>query len=78
MYPALHSTIRDVLDSESETKVQSAKIHGSRFIEQLAYLTRTFAFYMHREYDRLKNSLKNYPPPPPMHSYNYSFYFSSS
>ena len=87
MYPALHSTMRDVLDSDSETKVQfileplaftqvaaSAKIHGSRFIEQLAYLTRTFAFYMHREYDRLKNSLKNSPPP--THSYNYPLFIS--
>ena len=78
MYPALHATIRDVLVSDDETKVQfimeplafpevaaSAKMHGMRFIEQLAYLTRTFAFYMRREYDEIKNSLKNNPPPPP-------------
>ena len=71
MYPALHSNIRDVLESDVETKVQfileplaftqvaaSAKMHGARFIQQLAYLTRTFAFYMHREYDKLKNSQK--------------------
>ena len=81
MYPALHSNIRDVLESDVETKVQfileplaftqvaaSAKMHGARFIQQLAYLTRTFAFYMHREYDKLKNSLKNNPPPPPNYS----------
>ena len=81
MYPALHSNIRDVLESDVETKVQfileplaftqvaaSAKMHGARFIQQLAYLTRTFAFYMHREYEKLKNSLKNNPPPPPNYS----------
>ena len=79
MYPALHSTIRDVLESDVETKVQfileplaftqvaaSAKMHGARFIQQLAYLTRTFAFYMHREYDKHKNSLKNNPLPLPI------------
>ena len=79
MYPALHATIRNVLESDDETtKVQfileplafpqvaaSAQMHGMRFIEQLAYLTRTFAFYMHREYNEIKNSLKNNSPPPP-------------
>ena len=86
MYPALHSTIRDVLESDENTKVQfimeplifpqvaaSAQMHGTRFIEQLAYLTRTFAFYMHREYLNLNNLLKNNPPPPPRFSdFNHS------
>ena len=72
MYPALHSTIRDVLESDIPTKVQFimeplaypivaalAKTHGARFIEQLSYLSRTFAFYMHREYQKLLESLKS-------------------
>ena len=28
-------------------------LHGQRFIEQLSYLTRTFAFYIHREYQQI-------------------------
>ena len=75
MYPALHSTIRDVLESDDATKVQfimeplafqtvaaSAKMHGNRFIDQLAYITRTFAFYMHREYMRITNFGLSDPP----------------
>ena len=66
MFPTLHSTIRDVLSSNEATKVQFIieplafpqltncyKIHGQRFIEQLSYLTRTFAFYIHREYHKI-------------------------
>ena len=65
MFPTLHSTIRDVLTSNEATKVQFIleplafpqlancfQIHGQRFIEQLSYLTRTFAFYIHREYQK--------------------------
>ena len=65
MFPALHSTIRDVLDSNEATKVQFIleplafpllfhcfKIHGQRFIEQLSYLIRTFAFSIDKEYKK--------------------------
>ena len=66
MFPTLHSTIREVLDSTEATKVQFileplafpelaslAKVHGQRFVEQVSYLTRTFAFYIHREYQSI-------------------------
>ena len=66
MFPTLHSTIRDVLGSDDLVKVQFIieplafhqlsncfQLHGQRFIEQLSYLTRTFAFYMHREYQAI-------------------------
>ena len=63
MFPSLHVTIRDILASDENQKVQfileplafpdifqSFKIHGNRFIQQLSYLTRTFVFYIDREY----------------------------
>ena len=63
MFPSLHSTIRGVLDSDVSTITQfileplafpqialDFKNHGKRFIDQLSYLTRTFAFYIDREY----------------------------
>ena len=66
MFPTLHSTISNVLTSNEATKVQFIleplafpqlancfQIHGQRFIEQLSYLTRTFAFYIHREYQKI-------------------------
>ena len=66
MFPTLHSTIRDVLASNETTKVQFIleplafpqlancfQLHGQRFIEQLSYITRTFAFYIHREYQKI-------------------------
>ena len=66
MFPTLHSIIRDVLASNEAAKVQFIleplafpqlancyQLHGQRFIEQLSYLTRTFAFYIHREYQKI-------------------------
>ena len=63
MFPSLHAFIRDTLNSDEDQKVQfileplafpeifeSFKIHGYRFIEQLSYLTRTFVFYIDKEY----------------------------
>ena len=66
MFPALHSTtIRDVLCSDENTKPQFIleqlalpklsecfKFYGQRFIDQLSYITRTFAFHIHREYKK--------------------------
>ena len=62
MFPSLHSTIRQVLASAPDTIVQFVleplafppiltdfKSHGDQFSHQLAYLTRTFAFYMHNQ-----------------------------
>ena len=66
MFPVLHSTIREVLDCDEEQIVQfileplafpqllsAYKIHGQAFINQLSYLTRTYAFNIHREYQKL-------------------------
>jgi hypothetical protein len=66
MFPVLHSTIREVLVSVEELKVQfimeplafpqllsAYKLHGQVFINQLSYLTRTYAFNIHREYQKL-------------------------
>ena len=77
MFPTLHSTIKDVLDANDQTKVQfileplafpqillSFKAHGQGFIEQLSYLTRTFAFYIHRDYQKLIKQLQETPPHP--------------
>ena len=76
MFPTLHSTIRDVLDSTILTKVPfileplafpqlaiCQQIHGPRFSEQLFYLTRTFALYMHKEYLKIIKLLQNPPLP---------------
>ena len=69
MFPALHSTIREVLSSTPETIVQfvleplafslilaDVRTHGDHYIQQLSYMTRTFAFYMQREYKRLQKT----------------------
>ena len=63
MFPVLHYTIRDVLGSDENIKVQfileplafpllsnCLKFYGQRFIDQLSYITRTFVFYIDREY----------------------------
>ena len=76
MYPTLHSTVRDVLASNEAAKVQFIleplafpqlancyQMHGQRFIEQLSYLTRTFAFYIHREYQKILKLAKTKSPP---------------
>ena len=74
MYPTLHSTLRDILISDESTICQfileplafpqladCVKIHGEGFIKKLSYLTRTFAFYLHREYLKIKNSPQTNP-----------------
>ena len=75
MYPTLHSTIREVLDSAEAIKVQFileplafpqlaslARLHGQRFVEQVSYLTRTFAFYIHREHQNIIKVVNNSNP----------------
>ena len=76
MFPTLHATIRSVLASETHQIVQfvleplaftpifeNFKSHGINFTHQLSFLTRTFAFYMHREYQKVvKNSNIPYIP----------------
>ena len=74
MFPPLHSTIREVLECSEEHIVQLileplsfpvvnhfAKLHGARFIAQLSYLTRTFAFYIDRHYKQILKLLKKSP-----------------
>ena len=69
MFPTLHSIVRDILLADEFTITQFIleplafpqladchKIHGEGFIKQLSYLTRTFAFYLHREYSKIKKS----------------------
>ena len=76
MFQALHSTIRDVLGSDENIKVQfileplafpllsnCLKFYGQRFIDQLSYITRTFVFYIDREYKKkIRNWQKMIPP----------------
>ena len=74
MFPALHSIIREVLNSHESLKVQFileplafpniaklTKLYGQQFIEQLSYLTRTFAFYIHKEYQKILKLIKDNP-----------------
>jgi hypothetical protein len=76
MFPTLHSAIRDVLASNETLKVQfileplalpqiatSHELNCHKFIEQVSYLTRTFAFYIHREYQKVVKLAKNNPHP---------------
>ena len=69
MFPSLHATIRKVLESPADIVVQfvleplafkdilsDLKSLGTQYAHQLSYLTRTFAFNMHREYQRLIKS----------------------
>ena len=74
MFPNLHATIRAVLASTPSTIVQFVLEPldlpliladflslGENYAQQLSYLTRTFAFYMHRKYQKLLKLL-NDPP----------------
>ena len=76
MFPALHSTIREVLKSDESSKVQfiieplaspqlaaMSKLYGSTIIEQLSYITITFAFHFHKEYQHILKLIKNAPFP---------------
>ena len=75
MFPALHSTIKEVLTCDDSTKVQFIleplyfseishlyNCHGQHFIQQLAYLTRTFAFYINKEYKKIVKMTETSPP----------------
>ena len=75
MFLPMHSTIRNVLKSDASIITQfileplafpelltSYNIHGNRFIQQLSYLTRTFAFYIDKEYKKLLKQLDLNPP----------------
>ena len=75
MFPNLHATIRAILVSPPPTIVQfileplafkpilsDYLTLGEQYAQQLAYMTRTFAFYIHREHQKL---LKIYNNPPP-------------
>ena len=75
MFPTLHSTIRNILKSDESTITQfileplafqelltNSHIHGNQFIQQLSYLTRTFAFYIDKEYKKLLKQLDLNPP----------------
>ena len=70
MFPTLHATVRAVLESPDHTIVQFVLeplafpdiltdfvSYGVHFAHLLAYLTRTFAFCMHRDYQRLIKQL---------------------
>ena len=67
MFPTLHAIIRNILDSDDKDCIvqfileplvfppilENFRSHGVNFRHQLSYLTRTFAFYIHREYEKL-------------------------
>ena len=72
MFPTLHATIRAVLESTEDIIVQFVleplafpdilsdfKSHGIHFAHLLSYLSRTFAFNMHRDYQRLLKSIND-------------------
>ena len=65
MFPVLHQTVKDVLNSNEETKVQffleplsfhavrgAALSYGPQFVQTTCYITRTFVFWMNREYKK--------------------------
>ena len=75
MFPNLHATIKAILVSPAPTIAQfileplafqlilsDFLTLGDKYAQQLAYMTRTFAFYIHREHQKL---LKIYNNPPP-------------
>ena len=75
MFPTLHAIIRALLKSPAPIIIQfileplafklilsDFKTLGDQFAHQLAYMTRTFAFYIHREHQKL---LKLYNTPTP-------------
>ena len=75
MYPSLHATIRAVLASAVPTTIVQFILeplglplvladylsHGEQYAHQLSYLTRTFAFYMHRKYQKLLKANNDQP-----------------
>ena len=88
MYPSMHAVIRSVLSSEAADIVQYVleplalpslfedyTTHGDNFIRQLSYMTRTFAFYMQRQYKQLQSQQYSTPS---IHDHNKSINFSVS
>ena len=78
MFPSLHATIRGVLVSDVDTIAQFVleplaitdifndfKSHGMHFAHLISYLTRTFAFNMHRDYQRMIKFIND----PTLHQY---------
>ena len=72
MFPSLHATVRSVLTSNETILTQFVleplafplvlrdfKSHGEHFAQQLSFLTRTFAFYMHNQYQKLLKQLND-------------------
>ena len=79
MFPGLHQSIRDILVADPTDIVQfileplafpqilaDYRTHGSHFGHQLSYLTRTFAFSVHQQYQKL---VKNEADPTISHSF---------
>ena len=72
MFPSLHATVRSVLTSSETVLTQFVleplafplvlrdfKSHGEHFAQQLSFLTRTFEFYMHNQYQKLLKQLND-------------------
>ena len=66
MFPSLHAAIRAVLASDPADIVQfvleplalpsvleDVMLYGNHFLKHISYMTRTFAFYMHKQYKQL-------------------------
>ena len=82
MFPALHATIRAVINATEDTVTQfvleplsfsdilSDFISlGTSFAQSLSFLTRTFAFYMHKDYQKLIQCLNDPTQRHKMHEY---------
>ena len=67
MFPTLHASIKTILESADPATITqfvleplafpqllaNLRSHGEQYAHQLSFLTRTFAFYIHREYQML-------------------------
>ena len=84
MFPSLHAAIRAVLASDPADIVQfvleplalpsvlkDVMLHGDHFLNHISYMTRTFAFYMHRHYKQLQVQ-QCHDTPPNKHVIKYS------
>ena len=84
MFPSLHAVIRAVLASDPADIVQfvlellalpsvlkDVMLHGDHFLNHISYMTRTFAFYMHRHYKQLQVQ-QCHDTPPNKHVIKYS------
>ena len=83
MFPGLHQSIRNILEADPTDIVQfileplafplilaDYQTHGSHYAQQLSYLTRTFAFSIHQQYQKLVKS-------DPDHTVSHSCSFSN-